>query len=131
MIAPGATADSRRWSVDQFAELIRLIYEKHRIKSVIVGGNAEKELAKKFIEMELPVIDFTARGWVSSLWKIFRRARFTVCNESGLAHVASFCGSPVHIICGAADPKRTQPIGPGKVRVAVNPVECWPYEIIS
>ncbi len=128
VIAPGAMADSRRWSASKFAALIPLIEDRHRLKSVIVGGPAEKEIAKKFATMGLPIFDYTAKGSVSSLWKIFRRARFTVCNESGLAHVASFCGSPIHIICGAADPKRTQPIGPGPVKVTFNPVPCWPCE---
>jgi heptosyltransferase-2 len=128
VIAPGAVANSRRWSAAQYAELIDLIYDRYGLKSVIVGGAAEKEIAESFVKQDLPVIDYTSKGWVSSLWKVFKNAKFTIGNESGLAHVASFCGSPMYIICGAADPKRTQPIGPGIVKVKVNPIECWPCE---
>jgi heptosyltransferase-2 len=128
IVAPGATADSRRWSTPQFAELISLITTKHGFKAIIVGGNAEKEIAAKLFRQGIQIEDYTGRGWVSAHWKLFKSAKFTICNESGLAHVASLCGSKVQIICGAADPRRTQPIGPGRVQVKVNPVECWPCE---
>lgn len=129
VIAPGATADSRKWSEDKFSELITNIHSKWGFKSVIVGGPAEKKIAEAFVKKELPVIDFTAKGSVSSLWKIFQESQFVVCNESGLAHMASLCGAKVQIVCGAADPKRTTPVGPGVVQVQTNPnVSCWPCE---
>jgi heptosyltransferase-2 len=128
VVAPGATADSRRWSTQQFADLIQRVNARHGFKAVIVGGNAEKEIAGQLFRMGVQIEDYTGRGWVSAHWKLFKEAKFTVCNESGLAHVASLCGSKVQIICGAADPRRTRPIGPGKVQVKVNPVECWPCE---
>jgi heptosyltransferase-2 len=128
LVAPGATADSRRWSVDQFSDLIEKIHEVHGLKAIIIGGNAEREIANQFLKRGLPIEDFTGKGWVSAHWKLFRQAQFTVCNESGLAHVAAMCGSPVHIVCGAADPKRTRPLGPAKVQVSINPIDCWPCE---
>ena len=129
VIAPGATADSRRWSAEKFSALIEQIYSKWGYRSVVVGGPAEKSIAEEFIKKELPVIDFTGKGSVSSLWKIFQNSQFIVCNESGLAHVASLCGTKVLIVCGAADPKRTKPVGPGPVQVITNTtVSCWPCE---
>jgi heptosyltransferase-2 len=128
IVAPGATADTRRWSAEQFSSFIGQATRKFGLKAVIVGGNAEKVIAAKFFKDGVLAEDYTGRGWVAAHWKLFREAKFTVCNESGLAHVAALCGSPVQIICGAADPRRTKPIGPGSVQVKVNPVECWPCE---
>ena len=128
VVAPGATADSRRWSVEQFAAFIELVTTKYNFKAVIVGGNAEKEIATQLFRKGVQIEDYTGRGWVSAHWKLFRNAKFTLCNESGLAHVAALCGSKVQIVCGAADPRRTRPIGPGKVQVKFNPIECWPCE---
>ena len=128
IVAPGATADSRRWSTLQFSELIQLITEKYGYRAVVVGGKAEREVAGQLFRLGVRIDDFTGRGWVSAHWKLFKSAKFTVCNESGLAHVAALCGSKVQIICGAADPRRTRPIGPGKVQVKVNAIDCWPCE---
>lgn len=131
VFAPGATADSRRWAVESFSELAQLIQQKWQIPVVVVGGKAEKALAQVLVARArdgASVIDWTDRGGVSDLFPIFQAARFTVCNESGLAHVSALCGTMTQIVCGAADPRRTQPIGPGKVQVAFNPVDCWPCE---
>lgn len=130
VLAPGATASSRRWSVDSFSQLFDQIHSVTGWPALVVGGPGEASLAEVLLARhgEDKIVDFTASGSVIDLWKIFRNAQVTVTNESGLAHVASLCGSRVHIICGAADPKRTLPLGPGPVDVTVNPIDCWPCE---
>ena len=129
VLGPGSTAVSRRWPEEYFTVLARQISDQTGWPGIIVGGAKEAPIAARLCEdRSLRLKDWTARGSITSLSKIFSQAKITVCNESGLAHVASLCGSPVQIICGAADPRRTEPIGPGKIRVMVNPVDCWPCE---
>jgi len=129
VLAPGATADSRRWDAASFLALARKITQTLGARGVIVGGPKEAPLSDRLREdRELGLLDYTARGSVADLWSLFRGAKLTVSNESGLAHVASLLGSPVQIVCGAADPRRTRPVGPGSVQVAFNPVDCWPCE---
>lgn len=129
ILAPGATADSRRWPLEYFLSLSRQIAKETRWPCVIVGGPQEAPIAERLCrESDVHFIDLTARGAVPALSQVFKHAKFTVSNESGLAHVASLCGSMVQIVCGAADPRRTQPLGPGKIQVTVNPIDCWPCE---
>lgn len=129
VLAPGATAESRRWPSSAFIALARTIRTETGWPGVVVGGPKEAPLAVELCEdSSLGLVDFTAEGTVPSLWRVFAGAKFTVCNESGLAHVASLAGSFVQIVCGAADPLRTRPLGPGRVQVAINPIECWPCE---
>ena len=129
VLAPGATADSRRWPVEYFIQLAREIATQTKLRGVVVGGPSEAPLAERLCQVEdLRLADFTARGPVTGLADLFRKAKFTVTNESGLAHVASLCGSFTQVICGAADPRRTKPIGPAPVQVSLNAVECWPCE---
>lgn len=129
VLAPGATAESRRWPTSRFLSLARLIKDKTGMKGVIVGGPKEASLAVELTEdRELGLIDYSAQCTVPELFPLFANAKFTVSNESGLAHVAALCGSMVQIVCGAADPLRTRPLGPGRVQVAVNPISCWPCE---
>lgn len=129
VLAPGSVAESRRWPVERFAALAREIASTRGWKGVVVGGPSESPIADALCsDRSLNLIDRTARGSVASLWKVFRLARFAVCNDSGLAHVASLCGAPVQVVWGAGNPKRTRPIGPGKTRLIFNPVACWPCE---
>lgn len=129
ILAPGSQADSRRWPVERFASLARQIASETGLTGIIIGGANEIGIAQKLGEdPSLKLLDWTGRGSVGSYWRIFKNALFSVCNDSGLAHVASLCGSPVQIIWGAGNTKRTEPLGPGKVQISVNPVDCWPCE---
>jgi heptosyltransferase-2 len=129
VLAPGATADARRWPEDAVFRLAEKIAQSTDLIGVVVGGPSEVALATRLCaHAELRLYDRVAQGGVPGLARLFAGARFTVSNESGLAHVAALCGSPVQIVCGAADPRRTTPIGPGVVQVRFNPVECWPCE---
>jgi heptosyltransferase-2 len=129
VLAPGSQAESRRWPAAAFASLARQVLDTTGWRGVITGGPGEAPLARELCsDRSLGLIDMTATGTVACNWKIFAGARFTASNDSGLAHVAALCGSPTQIIWGAGDPKRTEPLGPGRVRVMFNPVECWPCE---
>jgi heptosyltransferase-2 len=129
VLAPGSQAESRRWPIEKFTELAQEIARTKGWTGVIVGGLAEARLAESLCEdPELKLIDMTAQGPVPCLWRIFAGAQFSVCNDSGLAHVAALCGSPVQIVWGAGDPKRTRPMGPRKVQMMFHPTECWPCE---
>ena len=129
VLAPGSMAHSRRWSDQAFAALARKIAEETSLSGLIVGGAAETPFAQRLIEdPSLRLQDWTHRGGAADYWKVFREARFSVCNDSGLAHVAALCGSQVHVIWGAGRVQKTRPLGPGRVKLSVNPVECWPCE---
>lgn len=132
VLAPGSTAESRRWPLERFATLARRISDVTGLTGVVVGGVAEAVLAEKLCQERsrngVRLLDRTAQGPVNALWNLFRSARFTVANDSGLAHVAALCGSPVQVIWGAGDPRRTRPLGPGKVQVSLNAINCWPCE---
>lgn len=129
VLAPGSRAESRRWPEEYFAALARLIAEETGWTGIIVGGPGEGAVALRLSQDPgTKLLDWTGRGAVASYWRLFAGARFTVSNDSGLAHVASLCGSPVQIVWGAGDPRHTKPLGPGRVRIAFNPVSCWPCE---
>jgi heptosyltransferase-2 len=129
VLAPGSQAESRRWSAESFSSLARQIHMDTGMRGLIVGGPGEAVLAGKLCEdRRTKLSDWTAQGAVASYWKVFRDARFTVSNDSGLAHVAALCGSPVEVVWGGGDPKHTEPTGPGRVKLVLNPVECWPCE---
>ena len=111
-------AASRRWPVERFAALAKDIAHTTGLSGLVVGGTAEIAVANQLCqEPAHQLTDLTARGPVAAYWQVLRQARFTVSNDSGLAHVAALCGSPVYIVWGAGDPGKTKPLGPGPVRI--------------
>jgi heptosyltransferase-2 len=129
VLAPGSMAASRRWPEERFATLARQIAAATGMTGLVVGGTGEAAIAARLCqEAPLHLANLTARGTVAAYWQVFRQARFTVSNDSGLAHVAALCGSPVYIVWGAGDPRKTRPLGPGPVSIVHHPVDCWPCE---
>ncbi|HKI70548.1 MAG TPA: glycosyltransferase family 9 protein, partial [Verrucomicrobiae bacterium] len=133
VMAPGSMAESRRWPIENFAATARMIHSQTGWKGLIVGGPSETKLATKLRKLAGDILsDWTARGTAASYWNVFRTAKFTLSNDSGLAHVAAICGLPgdslVHVVWGAGVRERTQPLGPGRVQISFNAVACWPCE---
>jgi heptosyltransferase-2 len=129
VLAPGSTAESRRWPPSYFADLARKIAVEKDWVGIVVGGIAESDIAAEWESTPgLKLQDWTAKGTPASYWKVFKNAKLSVCNDSGLAHVASLCGSLVQVVWGAGNPLITEPMGPGRVQISMNPVDCWPCE---
>ncbi len=129
VMAPGSMADSRRWGEEQFVTLAREVVRETGWSGVIVGGPKEAPIAERLKQdRSLHLKDWTARGPITDLWKLLRDAKFTVANDSGIAHLSALLGSPTYVAWGAGDPRRTRPLGPSVVQIEVNPVDCWPCE---
>ncbi len=129
VMAPGSVAASRRWDRSAFVEIARKIAANTGWRGVIIGGPAESVLADELCSYrELRLVDRTAQGSVAGLAELLAGAKFTISNDSGLAHVSAICGAPTFITWGAGNPQHTLPIGPGQVRAFFNPIECWPCE---
>lgn len=132
VLAPGSKAESRRWELGRFFEVARKISQRWRCKGIIIGGKRERECLEtsgyQNILNDYNLEDWTQKAYVSSYWKVLKLARFTLANDSGLAHLASLCGGKVYITWGAGNPNRTRPQGFGNVKTFHNPVHCWPCE---
>jgi heptosyltransferase II len=129
VLAPGSTATSRRWPVERFAALARDIARTTGLPGLVIGGSAEAPAADQLCrDPACRLTNCTAEAPAAAYWKVFRQARFTVSNDSGLAHVAALCGSTVYIVWGAGNPEKTKPLGPGPVKILHDPVDCWPCE---
>ncbi|MBI3535642.1 MAG: glycosyltransferase family 9 protein, partial [Deltaproteobacteria bacterium] len=129
VLAPGSQATSRMWPAEYFLKLSMLIYEQTHIKGAIVGGENEVSIAAWLLKNgNNCFLDFTGCGSVTSYWKLFQYATFTVSNDSGLAHMSSLCGSRVYIVWGGGNPIHTRPLGPGLIYINSRSVDCWPCE---
>lgn len=127
LLAPGSQATSRRWPLERFSDLARHLATTTELSGLVVGGSAEAALARQLCaDPALRLYDYTARGPVAAYAPLMQQARFTVSNDSGLAHLAALCGTPVYIVWGAGDPAITRPLGPGPVHVLHNATDCWP-----
>ncbi len=127
LIVPSARWLSKRWPVEKFASLIKMI----SLPCVIIGSKDDGRLALKIIKIvpEANVIDFCGRTDLNELVALTKGAKAVVTNDTGPMHIAAALNRPVVAIFGPTDPVKTGPYGWQSnidLNVVRNNVQCSP-----
>lgn len=129
--ASGGTA--KCWLPERFAELAGEL-SRRGVSVVIVGGNAERELARK-IRMLAPhpeqIKNLAGETSLEDLVALIAAVDVLVANDSGPMHVAGAVGTPVVALFGPTNEKATYPLAEaGKLRlVTAAGVACRPCKL--
>lgn len=126
-LLPGARWDNKRWPVEHFVQLSRLMRGMSALQFVILGGAGERA-AGEAIAKENPGRCLNLAG-ETSLWEMIewvRRGRLVISADTGPMHVAAALGRPVIALFGPTDSRNTGPYGkPGSV-LQINSLPCVP-----
>jgi len=123
----GASHKVNRWPVTKFAELVELIGKKLQRKIILVGGEEDKELNEKIKSLtNIELIDLAGSLSLLQLGAILKRCEAFVTGDTGPMHIATSVGTKVVALFGAADPKRTGPVGKGHIVIQKKEVKCVP-----
>jgi ADP-heptose:LPS heptosyltransferase len=113
MFVPGGSAHrpEKRWPVQKYGELARILYSKG-FDIVIIGGPQETPLAHA-IQREVPrARDLTGRTDFARIAMLGARAALAVGNDTGPLHLAAASGAPtVVLFSSASDPALSAPRG--------------------
>lgn len=129
-IHPGASCPSKRWPLERFAELGRMIMNaKPHARLVVIGGREEKELGRALKQIwGERAIDLTGQLSVGELAAFLKNSSALISNDSGPVHVACAVGIPVVSIFGRNQaglaPTRWRPLGRQNSRVLQKDVGC-------
>jgi len=117
MFVPGGSAHrpEKRWPVEKYGELARILYSKG-FDIVVIGGVQETPLAHA-IQREVPrARDLSGRTDFGRIAILGAKAALAVGNDTGPLHLAAAAGAPtVVLFSSASDPALSAPRG----RVAV------------
>jgi ADP-heptose:LPS heptosyltransferase len=117
IFVPGGSAHrmDKRWPVDRYSELARILYGRG-FDVVVVGGPTETDLAHA-IQRSVPrARDLTGRTDFASIAMLGSRAALAIGNDTGPLHLAAAGGAPTIVLFGkASDPALSAPRG----RVAI------------
>ena len=113
MFVPGGSAHrpEKRWPVEKYAELARILYSKG-FEIVVIGGVQETPLAHA-IQREAPrTRDLTGRTDFARIAMLGAKAALAVGNDTGPLHLAAAAGAPtVVLFSSASDPALSAPRG--------------------
>ncbi|MCH8748178.1 lipopolysaccharide heptosyltransferase II [Patescibacteria group bacterium] len=108
---PGSAPDFlwRRWPLNNFAQVCRVLIAQHNCHILILGGPEEKELREQLRKLvgQANSIDtdlLTTAGIIS-------QCTLLLSNDSGLMHLSAAIGTPTISLFGPTDESKTGPRG--------------------
>lgn len=107
---PGAGHASRRWRLENFARLARLLAADERLRTIVFLGPEEKdlrgEIEEKFPARAIVLDDLTLLQFAAALSKL----RVLISNDTGAVHIGAIAGTSVVLIMDAAAPTTYLPL---------------------
>lgn len=107
---PGAGWGAKRWPVERYAELAKVL-AKDGLATVMNLGPGEEKLALSLEEKSSGAAQAIASS-LSQLIALVRRAKLFIGGDTGPVHLAAALGIPVVAIYGPTNPARNGPFGP-------------------
>lgn len=113
MFVPGGSAHrpEKRWPVEKYSELARILYGRG-FDVVVIGGPQETDLAHA-IQRSVPrARDLTGRTDFAMIARLGAKAALAVGNDTGPLHLAAAGGAPTIVLFSkASDPTLSAPRG--------------------
>lgn len=117
VIHPGAGKLSNIWPPAKFADVYRLLNRKHRFEAVVVKGPVDREAFDSFLRVaDYPRVALSSPS-IGFLGALMKRAALTLCNDTGVMHIAGAVGGRCVAVFGPTDPSRWKPVGDHVVAV--------------
>jgi lipopolysaccharide heptosyltransferase I len=118
LLNPGAAWPNKRWPPDRLAQVAASLAERHRLRSVVLWGSGERELAEEVVTRSAGAAVLTPRTSIADIVALARGARVMVSGDTGPTHIAAAVGTPIVGIYGPTRPERNGPWRPDDVTVS-------------
>ncbi len=111
----GASENNKRWPVERFAALARILIDSHHAKILLLGVNEEQYLGDRFEEL-LPdsAVHLFGKTSIAQVAAVLTHARMLVTNDTGTMHIAASVNCPITLVSvGNVHYRETGPYGAG------------------
>ena len=90
-MAPGARHYSKRWPEEYFVELIRKLFAKADLKTILIGGEEDTPVIEKILQQLPKGMAVSAAGKLSLLETaaLIKQSKLMISNDSGLMHLGA------------------------------------------
>jgi lipopolysaccharide heptosyltransferase II len=108
VVHPGASAPSRRYPADQFAQAMDLLVDANGCEVVFTGDAGERALVESVRRaMRAPTRSLAGRLSLPELGAMVQAADLLVSNNTGPVHLAAALGTPVVDLYALTNPQHT------------------------
>ncbi len=126
-IAPGASfGPAKKWPLENFTGLLNKYIELHKAVPVILGGDGDKEDAKKISEgLTTRHINLVGKLTLRQSMAVMSLLNVFITNDSGPMHIASAMGVSTVALFGSTSSTHTGPLAKNTI-VVYDGIECSP-----
>jgi heptosyltransferase-2 len=117
-----AYGSAKQWPASRIIELCTVLAARGA-DVVLLGPPGDRDAARD-ITARVPVASLVGRDRPADLSAVLAELDAVVAGDTGVAHLAAALGTPVTVVFGPTDPRRSAPRGP--VTIARHPVPCSP-----
>ena len=108
VLHPGSTAESRRYPLASYAEVVRRLVGQHGLRVVVTGDASEVRDAEALqVGARAGVASLAGRLDLGELLALLGRAPLLISNNTGPVHLAAACGTPVVDLYALTNPQHT------------------------
>lgn len=113
LLSPGARWENKRWPVENFSALVKLLAQKFSdARFAILGSAEDKSLGEKISVVEPNrVLNLCGETSLPEMVEWIRLCDLMITNDTGPMHVAAALGKPLVGLFGPTEPRRTGPYG--------------------
>lgn len=118
LLNPGAAWPNKRWPPARLAQVAVALADRHRLRSVVLWGPGERELAEEVVARSGGAARLLPRTSIADVVALARGARLMISGDTGPTHIAAAVGTPLVGIYGPTRPERNGPWRPNDVTVS-------------
>jgi lipopolysaccharide heptosyltransferase II len=116
VIHPGASAPSRRYPSDLYAQLAGILVKEIGVQVVLTGSMDEADLVQTIIEQSGEIaISLAGKLELDELAALLQEAPLLITNNTGPAHLAAAVGTPIVDLYALTNPQHTPWLVPNQV----------------
>lgn len=104
-IAPGASKETKKWTIEGFGKLAKKLYEYYKIKTALLGGKEDFERSEKINKISGNVcINLCGKLSLKESGALLSKTKLLITNDSGPFHIGRGVGCKTYVIFGPTNP---------------------------
>lgn len=118
--------DMKRWPINNYVELAKVLKEKYQMDTTFIGGHKEKLIINNHLkDLLFPGINVAGKLTLHQSIALLKRCDLLVCNDTGFMHIASALRIPVIALFGPTDERVNGPYSGNNIVIS-RQTDCAP-----
>ena len=118
LLNPGAAWPNKQWPPERFGALAAVIRERHGLRSVVLWGPGEEELAAAVVNASKGAAQAAPPTTIVDIVALARGAHVMISGDTGPLHIAGAVGTPIVALFGPTRAERNGPWSPADISIS-------------